>query len=110
LATLEDVLEEIVGEIADEYGLPDESLVPTETGTFLLHGTFPIDDFNEQFAQRLPDTDSHTLAGFVFGLLGHAPAEGDEVAWNGLRFRVAKVEGTRIELLETAFPTTSSSG
>jgi putative hemolysin len=102
IATLEDLLEEIVGEIADEYELPDESVVPTGEGKFLVHGTFPIDDFNEQLRQRLPLEDYHTLAGFVFGLLGRAPIEGDEVAWNGVRFRVVRTEGARIELLETA--------
>lgn len=104
IATLEDVLEEIVGEIADEYELPDESIVSTGESTYIVHGTFPIDDFNEQLGQRLPLEDYHTLAGFVFGLLGRAPAEGDEVAWNGTRFHVVKTEGARIKLLEVALP------
>jgi hypothetical protein len=73
--------------------LPDESVVPTGEGTFLVHGTFPIDDFNEQLGQRLPLEDHHTLAGFVFGLLGRAPVKGDEVGWNGVRFRVVRTRG-----------------
>ncbi len=104
IATLEDLLEEIVGEIADEYELPDESLMPTGEGTFLVHGTFPVDDFNEELDQRLPLEDYHTLAGFVFGLLGRAPVVGDEVAWNDLRFRVVQMEGSRIKLLEAVVP------
>jgi putative hemolysin len=107
IATLEDLLEQIVGEVADEYELPDESMVPTGEGTFLVHGTFPIDDFNEQLGQHLPLEDYHTLAGFVFGLLGRAPLEGDEVASNDVRFRVVKTEGTRIQLLETTLSTAS---
>jgi len=109
LATLEDLLEQIVGEIADEYELPDESLVATGEGAFLVHGTFPIDDFNEQLGQRLPLEDYRTLAGFVCGRLGRAPEKGDEVVWNGLRFRVVKTEGARIELLEVALAAGASS-
>jgi putative hemolysin len=104
IATLEDLLEEIVGEIADEYELPDESLVRTSEGTFLVHGTFPVDDFNEELGQRLPVEDYHTLAGFVFGQVGRAPVAGDEVAWNDVRFRVVQVEGSRIKLLEAVLP------
>ncbi len=104
IATLQDLLEEIVGEIANEYGLPDESLVETGPGTFLVHGTFPVDDFNEQLEQQLPLEDYHTLAGLVFGLLGRAPVEGDEASWNGVRFRVVKTEGARIELIEATLP------
>jgi putative hemolysin len=103
IVTLEDVLEEIVGEIEDEYDLPDESLERIDERTIRVDGTFPIDDFNEQFEIGMPDDDYHTLAGFVFGLLGRAPEAGDECAWNGLRFNVIDVEGTRIEKLEVEF-------
>src|ERR687896_1475138 len=70
IVTLEDLLEEIVGEIEDEYDLPDESLERLENGRLRIHGTFPIDDFNERFQVAMPDADYHTLAGFVFGELG----------------------------------------
>jgi putative hemolysin len=103
IVTLEDVLEEIVGEIEDEYDLPDESLERIDEHTIRVDGTFPIDDFNEQFGIEMPDDDYHTLAGFVFGQLGRAPEAGDEVLWNGLRFRVIDVEGTRIEKLQVEF-------
>jgi putative hemolysin len=103
IVTLEDVLEEIVGEIEDEYDLPDESLERIDEHTIRVDGTFPIDDFNEQFEIEMPDDDYHTLAGFVFGQLGRAPESGDEVLWNGLRFRVIDVEGTRIEKLQVEF-------
>ena len=52
----------------------------------------------------MPDEDYHTLAGFVFGQLGRAPEAGDEVVWNGLRFNVIEVEGTRIEKLAGGVP------
>ena len=103
IVTLEDLLEEIVGEIEDEYDLPDESLEQIDDHTIRVHGTFPIDDFNERFDVAMPAEDYHTLAGFVFGQLGRAPETGDEVTWNGLRFDVVEVEGTRIEKLQIVF-------
>ena len=100
LITLEDVLEEIVGEIEDEYDLPDEAVERVDESTIRVYGTFPIDDFNEQFGTELPQDDYHTVAGFVFGLLGRAPEEGDEVEQGRLSFRVLDIEGSRIERLE----------
>ena len=105
IVTLEDVLEEIVGEIEDEYDLPDESMERIDERTVRVDGTFPIDDFNEEFEVHMPDDDYHTLAGFVFGQLGRAPEAGDEVSWNGLKFNVIDVEGTRIEKLQVEFLT-----
>ncbi len=103
IVTLEDVLEEIVGEIEDEFDLPDESIERVDENTIRIHGTFPIDDFNEQFHCDLPIEDFHTMAGFVFGLLGRAPEEGDEVTHDGLVFQVAEVEGSRIDKLAVKF-------
>jgi CBS domain containing-hemolysin-like protein len=103
IATLEDLLEEIVGEIEDEFDLPDESFERVDDKTIRIGGTFPIDDFNEQFGTGLPVEDYHTVAGFVFGLLGRAAEAGDEVEDTGIRFRVLEVEGSRIEKLEVEF-------
>ena len=103
IVTLEDLLEEIVGEIEDEYDLPDESVQRLENGHVRVDGTFPIDDFNEQFQQDLPDEDFHTVAGFVFGQLGRGAQAGDEVLHDGLRFEVVEVDGPRIERLEIEF-------
>ena len=100
IVTLEDLLEEIVGEIEDEYDLPDESVERVDERTIRIDGTFPIDDFNEQFGTELPHEDYHTVAGFVFGKLGRAPEEGDEVYEGEIVFQVLHVEGSRIERLE----------
>jgi putative hemolysin len=107
IVTLEDLLEEIVGEIEDEFDLPDESVEQVDDSHIRIHGTFPIDDFNEQFAQQVPVEDYHTVAGFVFGQLGRAPQAEDLVEHNGVRFRVLEVEGTRIEKLEVEFAAVS---
>ena len=103
IVTLEDLLEEIVGEIEDEYDLPDDSVERIDDRHIRIHGTFSIDDFNEQFGTDLPQEDYHTVAGFVFGELGRAPQPGDEVHHDGLRFKVEEVDGQRIERLEVEF-------
>jgi magnesium and cobalt exporter, CNNM family len=103
IVTLEDLLEEIVGEIEDEFDLPDESIERLPDGRMRVHGTFPIDDFNEQFGMSLPIEDYHTIGGFVFGLLGHAPEPNDVAEHDGCRFKVLEVEGSRIERLEVEF-------
>ena len=87
IVTLEDLLEEIVGEIEDEYDLPDESVQRLDESRIRIDGTFPIDDFNEQFGQELPQEDYHTIAGFVFGALGRAAEAGDEVVWTACASR-----------------------
>jgi magnesium and cobalt exporter, CNNM family len=103
IVTLEDLLEEIVGEIEDEFDLPDESIEQVDDDTIRIDGTFPIDDFNERFHTDLPAEDYHTMAGFVFGLLGRAPEVGDDVSHDGMRFDVLEVEGSRIDRLAVTF-------
>jgi magnesium and cobalt exporter, CNNM family len=103
IVTLEDLLEEIVGEIEDEFDLPDESIEQIDDDTIRVDGTFPIDDFNERFHTDLPDEDYHTLAGFVFGLLGRQPGVGDDISHDGMRFDVLEVEGSRINKIAVTF-------
>jgi len=103
IVTLEDLLEEIVGEIEDEFDLPDESVERIDDDTIRIDGTFPIDDYNEQFGTQIPIEDYHTMGGFVFGLLGRAPEVGDSVDYDGMRFDVVEVEGSRIHKLAVTF-------
>jgi magnesium and cobalt exporter, CNNM family len=103
IVTLEDLLEEIVGEIEDEFDLPDESVERVDETHVRIDGTFPIDDFNEQFGVELEQEDYHTMGGFIFGQLGRAPEIGDEVSWDGILFRVIEIEGSRIQRLEVEF-------
>ena len=103
IVTLEDLVEEIVGEIEDEFDLPDETVERVDDQTIRIGGTFPIDDFNEQFKVDVPVEDFHTIAGFVLGQLGRAAEPGDEVSHNGLAFRVDAVEGQRIDRLTVTF-------
>ncbi len=103
IVTLEDLLEEIVGDIEDEFDLPDESVEQIDEDNVIIEGTFPIDDFNERFQTTLPDEDYHTMAGFVFGLLGRQPEAGDTIMHDGMRFDVLEVEGSRILKLAVTF-------
>jgi len=103
IVTLEDLLEEIVGEIEDEFDLPDETVERVDDNTVRIDGTFTIDDFNETFDVEIPEEDYHTVAGFVFGQLGRAAVPGDEVAHDGVRFHVESVEGQRINRLLVTF-------
>jgi putative hemolysin len=103
IVTLEDVLEEIVGEIEDEFDLPDETVERVDDDTIRIDGTFSIDDFNEEFNADLPIEDYHTIAGFVFGQLGRSAEPGDEVSHDGIVFHVDSVEGQRIDRLTVTF-------
>jgi putative hemolysin len=103
IVTLEDLLEEIVGEIEDEFDLPDDTVEQVDEDTVRIDGTFTIDDFNEQFELDLPAEDFHTVGGFVFGALGRPAEPGDEVQHNGVRFHVDSIAGHRIERLTVTF-------
>ena len=103
ICTLEDLIEEIVGEIEDEFDVPEQAIEQVDEDTWRLDGRFPIDEFNERFGTDLPEEDFHTVAGFVFGQLGRAPEPGDDVSYDGVRFDVLEVEGNRIERLAVTF-------
>ena len=103
IVTLEDLLEEIVGEIEDEFDLPDETIERVDEDTVRIDGTFSIDDLNEEFKADLPIEDYPPVAGFVFGQLGRTAEPGDEVAHDGIVFRVDSVEGQRIDRLTVTF-------
>jgi putative hemolysin len=110
IVTLEDLLEEIVGEIEDEYDLPDTSIERIDEHRVRIDGTYSIDDFNEQFDTALDVEDFHTMAGLVFGELGRQPEPGDEVRVDGISLTVVDVEGSRIERLEVEFLPSAESG
>jgi CBS domain containing-hemolysin-like protein len=96
LVTLEDLLEEIVGEIDDEFDPEDAPIVRLGPDRYRLEGSLPVEEFNERFERKLSDEDYHTVGGIVFGELGRAPAVGDSVEIGNVKFDVAAVDGTRI--------------
>jgi CBS domain containing-hemolysin-like protein len=103
IVTLEDLVEEIVGEIEDEFDVPEDDVEQVDDDTIRIDGTFSIDDFNDRFKTDLPVEDYHTVAGFVFGALGRTAEPGDEVTHDGLVFHVDSVEGQRIDRLTVTF-------
>lgn len=102
VVTLEDALEEIVGEIDDEFD--DASTPPVvrrEDGSLLVEGAFPIDEVKRLLeVEELPDEETYrfdTLAGFVISLLGHIPTTGDVARWDEWRFEVIDMDGLRVD-------------
>jgi putative hemolysin len=100
--TLEDVLEEIVGEISDEYDEAEEELiVRRDDGSFLIAGLTPVDRVEHVLdLDQLPQDERYrfeTLAGLILSLLGRMPRTGDSVAWEGWRFEVVDMDGLRID-------------
>jgi CBS domain containing-hemolysin-like protein len=96
LVTLEDLLEEIVGEIVDEYDVEGPKVERLPDGGLRVAGGTPIDEVNELLDVELPDTDWDTVGGLMFNLLGHVPVEGETVEFQGLEFRAERVQGRRI--------------
>jgi putative hemolysin len=99
LVTVEDILEEIVGEIEDEYDLPDDTLTRIDERTVEVAGSLTIDDFNETVGAHLPQDGPRTLAGLVFTRLGRRPAVDDEVVVEDVALRVIEINGARITRL-----------
>ncbi|MEX0990666.1 MAG: hemolysin family protein [Actinomycetota bacterium] len=96
LITLEDLLEELVGEIADEYDVEEENIQPVGEAEYLVNGRLPIDELNETLQVELPDDEWDTVAGLMLNLIGDIPSEGQEVNFQGLKFRAEQVQGRRI--------------
>lgn len=105
LITLEDMLEEIVGEIRDEYDEDEEdSLIETAPGQYSVEGAMKLDDLNDRLGLELESEDYDSVGGLVIGLLDHLPDEGEEVEENGIRFIVEKVDKNRIDRIKLVLP------
>jgi len=105
LVTLEDVLEELVGDIADEYDPDEPEIVAVADGVYRVDGAMPIHDLNEQLGVTLPDEEWDTVGGLVLGLLGAIPREGQEVRCENLIFRAERVVRRRVlSVLVTSVP------
>jgi putative hemolysin len=104
IVAVEDILEEIVGEIQDEYDLPDATLTWLDERTVLAAGSLTIDDANEALGTHLPQRGPRTLAGLTFDALGRRPVPGDAVEVEGVRLRVDAMDGLRIVQLRLTLP------
>jgi CBS domain containing-hemolysin-like protein len=105
ICTLEDVLEQIVGEIGDEFDEAEDGK-PVEAhadGTFTVHGYTPVAEFNEAAAADLPEDEGfETVAGFLNSLAGAIPAKGDRISWHGWVFTVADADPRRVTKVRAA--------
>jgi len=105
LITLEDCLEELVGEIVDEYDNEPDEIVRLPDGAYLVDGGLAVSDLNDLLDIDVPDEDWDTVGGFLFGTLGHVPAPGESVVHAGWCFAAELVDGRRIRQIRmTAVP------
>jgi CBS domain containing-hemolysin-like protein len=99
LITIEDVLEEIVGEIQDEFDEGEAAIEEFGEGVYAVDGRIPITEVNEYFELDLPHEDFDTIGGYVLGSLGRPPEPGDTVEADGVILRVKSVDGPRVSML-----------
>lgn len=103
LVTIEDVLEQIVGDIEDEHDLSDDSFIrAVPSGDHLVSALTPIEDFNTYFACDFSDEEFDTIGGIVLNAFGHLPKRNEVVELNGWRFRVANSDSRRLHLLRVS--------
>jgi CBS domain containing-hemolysin-like protein len=96
LVTLEDLIEELVGEIVDEYDVEELQAERLPTGELRVNARMNIDDLNELLDHELPEGDWDSVGGLLIALLGHVPVEGETADVDGHRLRAEKVDGRRI--------------
>jgi putative hemolysin len=96
LVTLEDLIEELVGEIVDEYDVEEPPIEPLPGGDVRVNARMPIDELNELLDAEFPEGDYDTVGGLVYYLLGHVPAEGETCEYDGRRLQAERVQGRRI--------------
>ncbi len=99
LVTLEDLIEELIGEIVDEFDVEDPMAEPLPGGAYRVNARMPLDEVNDLLEADLPEGDWDTLGGLLFGTLGHVPAEGESVDIGSHRLTAARVQGRRIGLV-----------
>lgn len=101
LVTLNDLMEAIVGEIPSAEGSNEPMVIQREDGSWLLDGLLSVDEFkdllNQESLPKEEDEDYHTLGGFIISFLGKIPTSGDFFEWQGLRFEVMDMDGTRVD-------------
>lgn len=101
LVTMEDILEEIVGEIQDEYDLTEEEMVrKIDDQNFRVSAKLSIEDLNEVLGTNLPEKEFETVGGYIYDLVGSVPEEGKVLQSEGLEFTVEKVSGQRIKTVK----------
>lgn len=105
LVTIEDAIEQIVGDIDDEFDVEEDQNIRKEASRqFLVRGATPIEEFNEYFGTELSDEEFDTVAGIVIKQLGHLPRRGEVVTLGELEFRVLRADRRRVDALRVISP------
>ena len=99
---MEDILEEIVGDILDEYDIDSEEIKQISENKYIINGRMSVNDFCDYFniEEFDEDDDYDTVAGLVFDIAGEVPKIGDEFIWNNFKFIIKRLENRRIDLME----------
>lgn len=101
LVTIEDILEQIVGEIEDEHDTEEEAFVQQKNDReFMIKALMPIDEFNDYFDAELDDEECDTIGGFIVQQLEHLPKKGEKLEFDNFRFEVVRADNRRIHLLK----------
>ena len=111
LVTIEDLIEEIVGDIDDESDSPDNTLRKINAHEYIVQGRMTLDDFNDEFNCDIHMKDADTIAGFVLTELGRIPDDNEQLQVtldNGLILETEKMDGSRLVELKVIIPTTVS--
>ncbi len=102
LVTLEDCLEELVGEIVDEHDDEDKSVLRQPNGDYLIAGGTPLSKLNDILLTKIPEDEFDTIGGLIFGRLGRVPSVGDSVDYEGWRFETEELDGRRIQVVRVS--------
>jgi len=108
LVTLEDLIEELVGEIVDEFDREEPMMEPLPGGAVRVNARMPVDEVNELLKADLPEGDWDSVGGLMFHLLGHIPVEGETVRCDGRELRAERVQGRRIGRVRIGSPVDGS--
>lgn len=100
IVCLEDIIEEIVGDIQDEFDNENEDILPVDEKVWICDGRVNLGDLNDQIESNFPNDEFDTLGGFVFDLFGKIPVKYEKVSWKNYDFIIQDMEGHRINLIK----------
>ncbi len=96
IVTIEDIIEEIIGDIRDEHDREEDEFVPQEDGSTLVNAWANLDDFEERFEVKVPREGYDTVGGFIIHLLGKVPRKGEEIIYEDIRMRIQSADAKRV--------------
>lgn len=105
VVTIEDVLEQIVGEIEDEHDIDDEAFIKEHaSGQHSVKALMPLEEFNIHFGTKLPEAEFDTIGGYLLSRFGRIPQRDEEIRLQGLNFKILSADNRQVKLLEVTIP------